>query len=97
MPDPIDDLSALRIERPPLDPTRRSWGKWVVVALVAAGIGGGGLCIDWTTPIVLSKLPTYGDSGTPPLLRCPIASPWLPSGSIVVDVQKRWCCVGSAQ
>lgn len=40
MPDPIDDLSALRIERPPLDPTRRSWGKWVVVALVAAGIGG---------------------------------------------------------
>jgi RND family efflux transporter MFP subunit len=40
VPDPIDDLSALRIERPPLDPTRRSWGKWVVVALVAAGIGG---------------------------------------------------------
>ena len=39
MPDPIDDLSALRIERPPLDPTRRSWGKWVVATIVAAGLG----------------------------------------------------------
>ncbi len=39
MSDPIDDLSALRIERPPLDPTRRSWGKWVVAAIVAAGLG----------------------------------------------------------
>ena len=39
MSDPIDDLSALRIERPPLDPTRRSWGKWVVATIVAAGLG----------------------------------------------------------
>jgi RND family efflux transporter MFP subunit len=38
--DPIDDLSALRIERPPLDPTRRSWGTWVVAAVVVAGVGG---------------------------------------------------------
>lgn len=40
MPDPIDDLSALRIERPPLDTTRRPWRKWVVLALLAAAAGG---------------------------------------------------------
>lgn len=40
MPDPIDDLSALRIERPPLDTTRRPWRKWVVLAVLAGAAGG---------------------------------------------------------
>ncbi|MCC7032646.1 MAG: efflux RND transporter periplasmic adaptor subunit, partial [Acidobacteria bacterium] len=37
---PIDDLSALRIERAPLPPERR-WGKWAawLVLLAAVGLG----------------------------------------------------------
>ena len=41
MSDPIDDLSALRIERAPLEPTRRGWGKWVLLLVLVAAIGGG--------------------------------------------------------
>jgi RND family efflux transporter MFP subunit len=36
-----DDLSALRIEREPLDATSGRWVKWVVLLVVLAGIGGG--------------------------------------------------------
>jgi HlyD family secretion protein len=36
-----DDLSALRIEREPLDAGNRGWGKWVFILLLLAGIGGG--------------------------------------------------------
>jgi RND family efflux transporter MFP subunit len=39
--DTSDDLSALRIEREPLDAGGRSWGKWVFVLVLLAGIGGG--------------------------------------------------------
>ena len=37
----VDDLSALRIEREPLETGRRTWGKWIVllVLLVVAGAG----------------------------------------------------------
>lgn len=41
MSDPIDDLSALRIERAPLEPTRRGWGKWVLLVILVGAIGGG--------------------------------------------------------
>ena len=41
MSDPIDDLSALRIERAPLEPTRRGWGKWVLLLAILAAAGGG--------------------------------------------------------
>ncbi|MEZ5416442.1 MAG: efflux RND transporter periplasmic adaptor subunit [Vicinamibacterales bacterium] len=40
MTDPVDDLSALRIERAPLDTSRRPWGKriaWLAVLALAAG------------------------------------------------------------
>ena len=37
----VDDLSALRIEREPLDAERRSWGKWIVLLVVLAAAGGG--------------------------------------------------------
>lgn len=39
--EPVDDLSALRIERAPLPPERR-WGKWAawLVLLAAVGLGG---------------------------------------------------------
>lgn len=40
MSDPVDDLSALRIERAPLDTSRRPWGKrvaWLAVLALAAG------------------------------------------------------------
>jgi HlyD family secretion protein len=36
-----DDLSALRIEREPLDAGGRSWGKWVFLLALLAVIGGG--------------------------------------------------------
>ena len=41
MAETSDDLSALRIEREPLDAGGRSWGKWVFVLVVFAAIGGG--------------------------------------------------------
>jgi HlyD family secretion protein len=36
-----DDLSALRIEREPLDAGSRSWGRWLFVLVLLAAIGGG--------------------------------------------------------
>jgi HlyD family secretion protein len=39
--DSSDDLSALRIEREPLDAGGRSWGKWVFMIVLLAAIGGG--------------------------------------------------------
>ncbi|MFA5908446.1 MAG: efflux RND transporter periplasmic adaptor subunit [Vicinamibacterales bacterium] len=41
MADPIDDLSALRIEREPLNTTGGGWVKWVVLLLVLGAAGGG--------------------------------------------------------
>jgi RND family efflux transporter MFP subunit len=40
--DAIDDLSALRIERAPLNTGGRRWGRWVVLLVLLAAIGGGG-------------------------------------------------------
>ena len=40
MADTSDDLSALRIEREPLDAGGRSWGKWVFLLVLLAAIGG---------------------------------------------------------
>ncbi len=40
MADPIDDLSALRIERAPLSAPSRRWGRWVLLVLVLAAAGG---------------------------------------------------------
>ena len=37
----IDDLSALKIEREPLDVGRGSWVKWVVILVLGAAVGGG--------------------------------------------------------
>jgi RND family efflux transporter MFP subunit len=37
----IDDLSALRIEREPLDTRSRGWVKWVVLLIFLAAAGGG--------------------------------------------------------
>ena len=42
MSDRIDDLSALRIEREPLNTSRGRWGKWLVLLILAAAAGGGG-------------------------------------------------------
>jgi HlyD family secretion protein len=39
--DSSDDLSALRIEREPLNAGGRSWGKWLVLLVVFAALGGG--------------------------------------------------------
>jgi HlyD family secretion protein len=39
--DTSDDLSALRIEREPLDAGGRSWGKWIVLIVLLAAAGGG--------------------------------------------------------
>jgi RND family efflux transporter MFP subunit len=36
-----DDLSALRIEREPLDAGRRNWGKWIFLLVLLAAVGGG--------------------------------------------------------
>lgn len=41
MADPIDDLSALRIEREPLNTTGGRWVKWAVLLLVLGAAGGG--------------------------------------------------------
>ena len=41
MSDPIDDLSALRIERAPLAPAGRGWGRWFALLVLLAAIGGG--------------------------------------------------------
>jgi HlyD family secretion protein len=37
----IDDLSALKIEREPLDVNRGRWVKWVVILVLGAAVGGG--------------------------------------------------------
>ena len=50
MSDPIDDLSALRIERAPLESNRRGWGKWVFILVLLAAVGGGARW--WTTRVV---------------------------------------------
>jgi HlyD family secretion protein len=50
VPDPIDDLSALRIERAPLDTGRRRWGRWLALALLVGGLGAGARW--WTTRVV---------------------------------------------
>jgi RND family efflux transporter MFP subunit len=39
--DPTDDLSALRIEREPLDANRGRWTKWVLLLLVVSAAGAG--------------------------------------------------------
>jgi RND family efflux transporter MFP subunit len=39
--EPTDDLSALRIEREPLNTTNRRWVKWVVLLVLSTGVGGG--------------------------------------------------------
>ncbi len=41
MAETSDDLSALRIEREPLDAGNRRWGKWVFILLLLAAVGGG--------------------------------------------------------
>lgn len=41
MADPTDDLSALRIEREPLNTGGGRWGKWVVLVVLVAAAGGG--------------------------------------------------------
>ena len=41
MAETSDDLSALRIEREPLDAGNRSWGKWVFVLVLCAAVGAG--------------------------------------------------------
>jgi len=41
VPDPIDDLSSLRIERAPLSAPSRRWGRWVVLLLLLGGAGAG--------------------------------------------------------
>jgi RND family efflux transporter MFP subunit len=38
--DPVDDLSALRIERAPLSAGRPRWVKWVILLVLLAGAGG---------------------------------------------------------
>jgi HlyD family secretion protein len=48
--DPIDDLSALRIEREPLNTGGRRWGRWVALLILLAAIGGGAYW--WTTRVV---------------------------------------------
>ena len=42
MADTSDDLSALRIEREPLDAGGRSWGKWIFLLVLLGVIGGAG-------------------------------------------------------
>jgi RND family efflux transporter MFP subunit len=39
--DATDDLSALRIERAPLNTGGRRWGRWVTLLVLLAGTGGG--------------------------------------------------------
>ena len=41
MPDPIDDLSSLRIERAPLSAPSRRWGRSVLLLVLLAAAGGG--------------------------------------------------------
>lgn len=41
MSEPLDDLSALRIEREPLRPEGRGWVRWIVVLVLLAAAGGG--------------------------------------------------------
>ena len=41
MPDPIDDLASLRIERAPLSAPSRRWGRSVVLLVLLAAAGGG--------------------------------------------------------
>jgi len=48
--DAIDDLSALRIERAPLNTGGRRWGRWVLLLVLLAAIGGGGWW--WTHRVV---------------------------------------------
>jgi RND family efflux transporter MFP subunit len=48
--EPNDDLSALRIERAPLQPNRGRWGRWVVLAVLLGAVGGGAWW--WTTRVV---------------------------------------------
>jgi RND family efflux transporter MFP subunit len=48
--EPIDDLSALRIERAPLNTTGTRWGRWVAVGVVLALAGTGAWW--WTTRVV---------------------------------------------
>lgn len=50
MSDPIDDLSALRIEREPLNTGGRRWGRWVTLLILLATIGGGAYW--WTNRVV---------------------------------------------
>ncbi|MEP7116652.1 MAG: efflux RND transporter periplasmic adaptor subunit [Acidobacteriota bacterium] len=41
MTEPVDDLSALRIDRAPLRPEGRRWVKWVVLLALLAAVGAG--------------------------------------------------------
>ena len=42
MADPIDDLSALRIERAPLTAPTRQWGRWLFLLILLGAAAGGG-------------------------------------------------------
>jgi HlyD family secretion protein len=48
--DATDDLSALRIERAPLQTGGRRWGRWVVLIVLLAALGGGAYW--WTNRVV---------------------------------------------
>ena len=41
MADSADDLSALRIEREPLDAANRGWGKWIFILVLLTSVAGG--------------------------------------------------------
>ncbi len=41
MPDPIDDLSALRIDRAPLAAPSRPWGRWIALLVLAGAVAYG--------------------------------------------------------
>ena len=52
MADSSDDLSALRIEREPLDAGNRAWGKWIfLLVLLAAAAGGGWYWLKRERPV----------------------------------------------
>lgn len=54
MSDPIDDLSALRIERAPLNTTGRRWGRWVALLVMLAAAGWGAWW--WTHRVVPTEV-----------------------------------------
>ncbi|MFM8534933.1 MAG: efflux RND transporter periplasmic adaptor subunit [Acidimicrobiia bacterium] len=54
----IDDLSALRIEREPLNTTGGGWVKWVVLLVILGAAGGGAwMCLNRERPLDI-EVPT---------------------------------------